>query len=299
MSGSVKRGPRGRKGTILLDAAAVTLAAMPAAVLPALRKHGLYPILAAMPSNRLLKAAALRTTGLAKSYSRRAVLTGIDLEIATGAAFGLIGVNGAGKTTLIKCMLDFCSVDCGTIEIFGVRHTSTAARARLAFVPERFAPPHYLTCREFVDLMLSLAGCPFEADRVGRLFDELSLDREALDRPVRQLSKGMTQKLGLAGCFLVERDLYMLDEPMSGLDPASRVAVKSVLARLTGEGRTLFFTSHVLADVEELCSSIAVLDGGAIRFHGTPAELCARFGEAHLERAFIRCINGHEPASIG
>ena len=88
---------------------------------------------------------------------------------------------------------------------------------------------------------------------------------------MRQLSKGMTQKLGLAGCFLLERDLYMLDEPMSGLDPAGRVAVKAVLARLRRDGRTLFFTSHVLADVEELCSAIAVLDGGKLRFRGAPA----------------------------
>ena len=251
-----------------------------------------------MPSINSNRVAALQTAGLAKSYRRRSVLSNIDMDVAAGAAFGLVGVNGAGKTTLIKCILDFCSVNAGAIEIFGVPHTRAAARARLAFVPERFVPPHYLTCREFVGLMLSLAGCPFDVDRVGRLFDELSLDREALDRPVRHLSKGMTQKLGLAGCFLVERDLYVLDEPMSGLDPASRVAVKSVLSRLTREGRTLFFTSHVLADVEELCSSIAVLDGGAIRFHGPSAELCARYGEAHLERAFIRCINGPDPASV-
>ena len=181
----------------------------------------------------------------------------------------------------------------------GVPHTFTAARSRLAFVPERFVPPHFLTCREFVELILSMAGRPFDARRVELLFDELALDRDALDRPVRQLSKGMTQKLGLAGCLLVERDLYVLDEPMSSLDPASRVAVKSVLTRMTREGRTLFFTSHVLSDVEELCTSIAVLDRGSIRFHGPPAALRALFAEADLERAFIRCINGHEPASVG
>jgi len=252
-----------------------------------------------MPQNSPSGRSALRASGLAKSYGSRPVLTGIDLDISAGASFGLVGVNGAGKTTLIKCMLDFCSVDGGTIEIFGVPHTSTAARSRLAFVPERFVPPHYLTCREFIRLMLSLAGSAIEPDRVDRLFDELALDRDALDRPVRQLSKGMTQKLGLAGCFLVERDLYVLDEPMSGLDPASRVAVKTVLARLTREGRALFFTSHLLADVEELCSSIAVLDRGAIRFQGSPAELCERYGEAHLERAFIHCINAHQPSSVG
>ncbi len=232
-----------------------------------------------------------------KSYGPVPVLRGVDLEVPDGSAFGLVGLNGAGKTTLIKCMLDFCSVDSGSLRIFGVMHTQTAARARIAFVPERFVPPHYLTSREFMELTFALSGDRFDPDRVGSLFDELGLDRAAMGRPVRQLSKGMTQKLGLAGCFVVERDLYVLDEPMSGLDPASRVAVKSVLARLTREKRTLFFTSHVLADVEELCSSIAVLDRGGIRFEGSPRGLCERFGETQLERAFMRCIDDSQRAT--
>jgi ABC-2 type transport system ATP-binding protein len=127
--------------------------------------------------------------------------------------------------------------------------------------------------------------------------DELELEAQALERPVRQLSKGMAQKLGLAACFLQERDLYMLDEPMSGLDPSGRLAVKAVLARLRAAGRALFFTSHVLSDVEELCSTIAVLDRGRLRFRGAPAELRGRYGEENLERAFLKCVrDGHAPA---
>ena len=250
-----------------------------------------------MLANPHSSSPALSASGLAKSYGPVPVLKGIDLDVADGAAFGLVGLNGAGKTTLIKCMLDFCSIDQGSLRIFGVLHTDTAARARLAFVPERFVPPYYLTSREFMELMFALSGDRFDSDRVDILFDELGLDRSALGRPVRQLSKGMTQKLGLAGCFAVNRDLYVLDEPMSGLDPASRVAVKSVLARLTREKRTLFFTSHVLADVEELCSSIAVLDRGKIRFEGSPKGLCERYGEPHLERAFMRCIDVPDSAN--
>jgi len=129
------------------------------------------------------------------------------------------------------------------------------------------------------------------------ILDQLELDRSALEQPVRSLSKGMTQKLGLAGCFVVPRDLYVLDEPMSGLDPAARVAVKSVLRRLAAEGRTLFFTSHVLADVDELCTSIAVLERGRLRFRGAPRALCARYDEPSLERAFMRCV-GDDQAAI-
>jgi len=238
---------------------------------------------------------ALRASGVLKHYGARRALAGVDLEVAPGAALGLVGANGAGKTTFLKCVLDLCGYDAGRIEIFGVRAARTASRARLAYVPERFVPPHYLLGREFLAMTLAMAGARYDPGRAAALARELELDPEALGRPVRQLSKGMAQKLGLAGAFLLERDLYVLDEPMSGLDPAGRVAVKALLARLQREGRALFFTSHVLADVEELCETIAVLDHGAVRFRGAPAELCARYGEASLERAFLSCLRSEAP----
>jgi ABC-2 type transport system ATP-binding protein len=237
-------------------------------------------------------APAVSVVGLAKRYGARNVLSGVDLDVGAGESVGLAGVNGAGKTTLIKCVLDLCAHDAGRIELFGLPSVRPEARRRLAYVPERFVPPHYLRCREFLELMLSLAGARYVPARARALLAELELERDVLERPVRELSKGMTQKLGLAACFLVERDIYVLDEPMSGLDPAGRVAVKSVLRRLGSEGRALLITSHVLADVEELCSAVAVLDRGAIRFRGAPAELCDRFSEPNLERAFLRCIRG-------
>jgi ABC-2 type transport system ATP-binding protein len=239
----------------------------------------------------------VRVAALAKRYGKLDALKRVDLDVPSGEAFGLVGANGAGKTTLIKCTLDLCACDSGSVEIFGVAARLPKSRRRLAYLPERFVPPHYLRCREFLELMLELAGSRYDPSRAQRLLEELELERDVLERPVRQLSKGMTQKLGLASCFLVERDLFVLDEPMSGLDPATRVAVKSVLRRLSAEGRTLFFTSHVLADVEELCSSIAVLDRGTVRFRGSPAALCARYAQTQLERAFMRCIRDDESAA--
>jgi len=233
----------------------------------------------------------VRVTGLTKRYGRREALSGIDLEIAQGEAFGLVGANGAGKTTLLKCMLDFCAFDAGRIEIFDAPSGRAGARARLAYVPERFLPPHYMRGREFLAMTVQLGGGAYREDDARTLLEELALEAEALERPVRELSKGMTQKLGLAGGFLLARELNVLDEPMSGLDPASRLAVKAVLGRLRREGRTLFFTSHVLADVEELCSGIAVLERGRLRFRGSPAELCARYSESGLERAYLRCVH--------
>jgi ABC-2 type transport system ATP-binding protein len=238
---------------------------------------------------------AVRIHALAKRYGRVTALDGVDLELAAGEGFGLVGANGAGKTTLIRCLLDLTAPERGTVEIFGIAARNPAARRRLAYLPERFVPPHYLRGAEFLQMTLALGGERYSAEAAARLLRELELEHDALERPVRTLSKGMTQKLGLAGCFLAARDLYVLDEPMSGLDPAARVAVKTVLRRLGAEGRTLLFTSHVLADVEELCSSIAVLEHGRVRFRGAPAALCARYAEPHLEAAYLRCIR--EPAA--
>jgi ABC-2 type transport system ATP-binding protein len=250
------------------------------------------------PATNTETPVALQTEGLVKRFGARQALAGVDLRVAPGTATGLVGANGAGKTTLLKCTLDLCAPDAGRVAIFGVDSRQAAARARLAYLPERFVPPHYLLGREFLDMTLSLSGARFDPARAEALASELELDPLALARPVRQLSKGMTQKLGLAACFLQERDLYVLDEPMSGLDPAGRLAVKAVLARLHRDGRALLFTSHVLSDVEEICSSVAVLDRGALRFQGAPAELCGRFGEDNLERAFLRCIRRDDAPAI-
>jgi len=240
---------------------------------------------------------ALRIDALSKRYGAVAALDGVSLRVARGEAFGLVGANGAGKTTLIRCLLDLAACDAGAIRIFGEPAREAASRRHLAYLPERFEPPPYLSGTEFLRTVLALGGGAYDAARAAALADELGLERSALERPTRSLSKGMAQKVGLAACFLAERELYVLDEPMSGLDPAARVAVKDVLARLSREGRTLFFTSHVLADVEELCGSIAVLERGRLRFGGAPSELRERYGEPSLERAFLRCI--HDASAAG
>ncbi len=125
------------------------------------------------------------------------------------------------------------------------------------------------------------------------MFAALDLDIAALGKPVRAYSKGMTQKLGLAACFLSGRDLYVLDEPMSGLDPKARARAKDLLLKLRSEGRTLLLTSHSLADIEEICDQMAVLHGGTLAYIGAPRGLCERQGESSLELAFLKCIEAH------
>jgi ABC-2 type transport system ATP-binding protein len=233
---------------------------------------------------------ALRFAEVGKAYAGVPALRDFSLEVRRGEFFGLVGVNGAGKTTLLKCLLDFCDADRGAIAIFGAPHRATAARGRLAYLPERFNPPFYLTGRDFVRYMLELYRAPYDEARVAGLFGALDLDLAALDRPARLYSKGMTQKLGLAACLLSGKDLYVLDEPAGGLDPKARALLKARLKALKSEGRTVFFTSHALADVAEMCDRMAVLHDGRLRFAGTPAEMLKRHRAADLEGAFLACI---------
>lgn len=243
-----------------------------------------------MPTHQAVNSSAISFRGLSKSYAGNAVLRGLQLDVPAGCTFGLVGMNGAGKTTLIKCLLDFCEFDAGDIRIFGLPSQDNHARARLAFLPERFVPPYYLSGEDFLRYMMKLYLCAYEPAHGRRMFAELDLAESALRKPVRTFSKGMTQKLGLAACLLSDRELLVLDEPTSGLDPKARALLKDRVQATRAAGRTVFFTSHALADVDELCDQMAVLHEGQMRFSGTPLELRTRFNAATLEQAYLACI---------
>lgn len=230
---------------------------------------------------------------VSKSFGSVKILREVEFDVAPGQLLGLAGENGAGKTTLLKCMLDFCAFDGGAIEIKGMPSTRPAARACMTFLPERFTPPWYLTGREFVRASLQISGGAWNEQSVLSTFADLDLSPACLDKPVRTFSKGMTQKLGLAASFLSNRELFVMDEPMSGLDPSARVHVKNLLHRLKGNGRSLVFTSHSLADIDEICDHMVVLHRGSVAFCGTTAEMLDRHGERSLERAFLKCIESN------
>jgi len=241
-----------------------------------------------MPEPALRFTAVIRHA--ASVRLRRPVLDGVSLAVAPGECVGLAGVNGAGKTTLLKCLLDFVPLDGGSIAIHGIDHRQPPARAPLAYLPERFQPPAYMTGAEFLRYTLALHGQRWDDELCAGMVDTLQLDPAALPLGVRRYSKGMTQKLGLAACLLLEKTLYVLDEPASGLDPHARALFKAALRRRRQAGAAVLMTSHALADIDETCDRIAILHDGAIRFDGSPAACRAHYGTAALETAFLGAI---------
>jgi ABC-2 type transport system ATP-binding protein len=141
--------------------------------------------------------------------------------------------------------------------------------------------------------MLALYGEDPGQDGIAAMLEELDFNIKFLNKPVRQLSKGMTQKLGLAACFLSNKSLFILDEPMTGLDPKARACLKKYLLGIRETGKTVFFSTHLLNDVETLCDRVAILHKGRIRFTGSPAECCRQFNVPDFESAYLECVNSN------
>ena len=240
--------------------------------------------------NKTMNKPALKIDNLTQQYGKHRVLDNISFMVEAGEYVGLVGVNGAGKTTLIKSILDFIAVKSGNIELFGLPHHETASRTCLSFLPEKFLPPYYLTGKDFLFYMAELNQVELDEAEIARIFSLLDLDAAALKKSVRQYSKGMAQKLGLASCFLSQRKMLLFDEPMSGLDPKARAYLKNYLLELKQQDLTLFFSTHLLVDVESVCDRIIILHEGHVRFNGTPEQCCNEFAMDSLEQAYLKCI---------
>lgn len=223
-------------------------------------------------------------------YGKTAVVQDVDFSIHKGEFFGLIGLNGAGKTTLIKTILDLKQQQSGDIFVFGEYNTNKKSKGNVAYLPERFEPPWFLSGMEFLKFSLKLYKQPFNEEAMYEAADQLALDRAALKRRVQTYSKGMRQKLGLLGTVLTNCELLILDEPMSGLDPKARTLVKDMLVETKSKDNTIFLSSHILADMDEICDRVAVLHDGKIQYVGTPANLKEITKSKNLERAFLHYI---------
>jgi ABC-2 type transport system ATP-binding protein len=228
-------------------------------------------------------ATAVRTEGLTKDFQTgfwhsrpHRALNGLSLEIPFGGVFGLLGPNGAGKSTTLKILLNLLTPSSGHAHVLGRPPGDLEARRRLGFLPENPTFYDYLSGEELVTYFAGLFGYS-AADSRRRAIE--ALDRVGLGadrrRPIRQYSKGMVQRVGLAQALVNDAELVILDEPMSGLDPLGRRDVREIILALRDEGRTVLFSSHILSDAESLCSGVGILSKGRLVAAGALADLIA------------------------
>jgi ABC-2 type transport system ATP-binding protein len=236
--------------------------------------------------------AAIRTEKLGKVYRSGFLmrpwvgLADLDLEVPEGTSFGFIGPNGAGKTTTIKTLMSLQRATSGRAWIHGIEVPKPESRRRVGFLPERPYFYEHLTAGEFLDFYARLCEVPAQerAGRIATLLERVDLARFR-DVPLGKFSKGMLQHAGLAQALVSDPDLLVLDEPMSGLDPLGRVLVRDIIVAERKAGKTVFFSSHVLSDVEAICDRAAIVVGGKLRGQGAVGELVGHSVE-HVDVAF-------------
>jgi len=217
-------------------------------------------------------------------------LVELNLTVAEGEVFGFLGPNGAGKSTTIKTLMGQISPSSGAALLFGEPAGPPVARLNIGYLPENPAFYDFLTASEYLDLVGRVFGMQkstirLESERVLDLFGLA----EAAKRPIKGYSKGMVQRLGLAQALLHDPDLYILDEPMSGLDPVGRALVKRIMSDLKGKGKTIFFSTHVIADVEAVCDRVGIIARGQLKAENSVEEIL----EQGIEGYSIRLV---EPA---
>jgi ABC-2 type transport system ATP-binding protein len=247
-------------------------------------------------------ADAIRIDSLQKRFrlgfipKTRQILKGITFSVREGEIFGYLGPNGAGKTTTIKCLLGLIHPDAGTITIFGRPHSSPRSRQSLGFLPENPYFYDYLTAREFLAFTADLFGTAREEkeDRIARLLKLVGLERAA-DLPLRKYSRGMLQRAGLAQALINDPKLVILDEPLGGMDPLGRKEIRDIIVRFRDEGKTVFFTSHILQDIEMICDRVAIIVGGLIVTEGALRDLVSErvlFTEATISGLSAEAFQG-------
>ena len=259
-------------------------------------------------------ATILDVVSLAKTFKKPftgkkvEAVRGVSFEVYEGEIFGFLGPNGAGKTTTIKMLTGLIAPTGGSASLFGIPVPSPEAMGRVGFLPENPYVYPYLTPREFVSLCGRLNGMGGHklAVRVEEVVTRVGM-AYAIDRPVRALSKGMLQRVGLAAAMVHGPELLVLDEPMSGLDPVGRKEVRDLILEERAAGRTVFFSSHILSDVELLCDRVCILRKGEVVVSGTihdllesgrrASEITLRDASADLQRELEK--RGHRTRALG
>jgi ABC-2 type transport system ATP-binding protein len=223
-------------------------------------------------------------------------LNDLSLEVFPGETFGFLGPNGAGKTTTMNVLLGFVNATSGSAYLFGKNVREPIARQRIGYLPELTYYYKFLTAEELLRMYARIFKIP-RAEREKRIDAVLKLVEldHARKRQIKTYSKGMQQRAGLAQALINDPDLLILDEPTSGLDPIGRMKVREIIQRLKSEGKTVFFSSHELGEVETICDRVAILYQGSLKRVGRVADIVKEYN-CDLEQAFLRII-GYTPRS--
>jgi len=231
------------------------------------------------------------------TQSRKIAVNNLNLSVRAGEVFGFLGPNGAGKTTTMNVLLGSVNATAGEAFLFGVNVREPIARRRIGYLPELTYYYKFLTAEELLRFYARIFGLRrSEADqRIDRLLSLVELE-SARKRQIKTYSKGMQQRVGLAQALINDPDLLILDEPTSGLDPLGRMKVREIIQRLKDEGKTVFFSSHELGEVETVCDRVAIIHQGELKVEGHVAELTETH-QANLEQIFLKII-GYQPAAL-
>jgi ABC-2 type transport system ATP-binding protein len=227
---------------------------------------------------------AVETSHLRKTYKvgfwrkrEKVAVRDLSLEVREGEVFGCLGPNGAGKSTTLKMLMGLTFPTTGTAKILDRDVNDPAVKAQIGFLPEQPYFYDYLTASELLHYYAQLSGVSAaeRSKRVPQMLDRVGL-ADAAHTQLRKFSKGMLQRVGIAQAIIHDPKIVFLDEPMSGLDPVGRREVRELMASLHDEGKTIFFSTHILSDAEALCDRVAVLNNGELRGVGVVAELLAQ-----------------------
>src|SRR3989440_9422869 len=243
-----------------------------------------------------LKDLRVEYRAQSSDQKKKVAVNDLNLKVQAGEVFGFLGPNGAGKTTTMNVLLGFVNATAGAAFLFGVNVREPIARQRIGYLPELTYYYKFLTAEELLRFYARIFGIPrTEADqRIDHLLKLVELE-PARKRPIKSYSKGMQQRVGLAQALINNPDLLILDEPTSGLDPLGRMKVREIIQRLKSEGKTVFFSSHELGEVETVCDRVAIIDKGRLMVEGSVAELAQKH-QTNLEQVFLKVV-GYQPAS--
>jgi ABC-2 type transport system ATP-binding protein len=220
--------------------------------------------------------AAVAVRGLVKRYGDLRAVDHLDLDVPAGGVFGLIGPNGAGKTTTMLSIVTLLTPDSGTVEVFGHDPVVDQREVRriVGYMPDFFGLYEGLTCEEYLDFFAAAYGLDTDARRaqVRDLLELVEMSHKATT-DVSGLSRGMQQRMSLARALVHDPELLVLDEPASGLDPRARVELREIMLELSRQGHTILVSSHILAELEEMCDRVGIIEAGKVLAQGTPAEI--------------------------